>query len=251
MAPGRVDAAEQLRIEAEQFARNIATIVSAFTGDSYEFRATIVGDRASIELSDAAGGARDVALMGDGEHLLTLQARYHCIWNQEKGYLGVESSQMAVHPLADTDGEPLFRYDFDRKPTSAHIPCAHLQVHAHRDSFTHLLGWGGTQSKRARRRINRGLKRTPSVSEFHFPVGGPRFRPSLEDVLEILKEEFGLETGGDWEQVRDARRIEWRKTQVSAAVRDSPGEAARVLRELGYTVTGPDMPDNEDKLRMI
>ena len=77
------------------------------------------------------------------------------------------------------------------------------------------------------------------MSRIHFPTGGHRFRPTLEDVLQMIEEEFGAKPGPTWRQVLRTNRVQWRRHQTGAAVRDCPSEAVRVLQELGYGVTPP------------
>lgn len=236
---------------ANIFATRLSRTVGEFTGTEHRFVATVINERVTIRHQEAVdGNAHAIPLLFEGETLLSLVVDYDCTWDSGQRHLSVEKSGVTVYPLARIEKEPLFRYEYVRQPTG-HIPCSHLQVHAHRDSFTHLLGFGGPHSKRARRRQSRPRRRTPSVSEFHFPLGGPRFRPSLEDILDVLAEEFGLSTGACWESARDIERAEWRRTQVAAAVRDAPAEAVRVLEELGYTITGETQPDRMDKLQIL
>lgn len=249
MAPGRLTTPSGLSSAADAFAQQVSSIVSAFTGVEHTFKALARGQRLSIRHDDEAGDKDGIPLCDGDNVLLTLLLEYKCSWDTGGRYLRVESSSCAVYPL-DRTREPLLRYEYEREP-QGRVPCAHLQVHAHRDAFTHLLGWGGPHSKRARRREERGLTRTPSVSEFHFPLGGPRFRPALEDVLDVLAEEFGLETGSRWPRVRDEARAAWRRTQVAASVRDAPEEAVRVLRELGYTVEGEPLDERQDYLTRL
>lgn len=250
MAAGQLEA-EQLRRKADEFASKVAGVVSAFTNTEHAFVASAVDNRVSIRHRDAAEGtAYGIPLRAEGETLLSLVVDYDCSWDSTRQYLSVERSVTAVYPLTRTSKDPLFRYEYIRRPGGV-IPCSHLQVHAHRDSFTHLLGYAGPHSKRARRRQGRGLDRSPSVSEFHFPLGGPRFRPPLEDILAVLAEEFGLETGGSWRSVAASGRAEWRRIQVASSVRDAPETAAQVLRELGYEVHGPVLPDRLEKLELL
>lgn len=240
-----------LEERATSFATRVSEVISAFTDQPQPFRATAVEDRVTIRHADAALGEKyGISLNADGERLLSLVVDYDCSWDSDERYLSVEKSVIAVYPLDRTTRDPLFRYEYVRRPIGK-VPTAHLQVHAHRDAFTHLLGFGGSHSKRARRREGRGLDRTPSVSEFHFPLGGPRFRPALEDILDVLQEEFGLECGQQWHRVRDEGREEWRRKQIAAATRDAPSEAIRVLRELGYTVTGDGAGDRRNKLTLL
>ncbi len=164
---------EDLRWRADEFALRVSKTIGEFAGTECPFVATTVDDRATIRHSQSTGGTKHGISLKDGtETLLSLVVEYNCSWDSLKRYLSVETSVVAVYPLCVTNKEPLFRYEFDRNPIGR-VPCAHLQVHAHRDSFTHLLGWAGPNSKRARNRNGRGLNRTPSVSEFHFPLGGP------------------------------------------------------------------------------
>ncbi|NDK32452.1 hypothetical protein [Nesterenkonia haasae] len=60
-------------------------------------------------------------------------------------------------------------------------------------------------------------------SKVHLPVGGHRFRPTLEDVLEMLINDFGIDHKKDSARraIRDGRR-NFRLGQVSAAATDAP-----------------------------
>lgn len=74
------------------------------------------------------------------------------------------------------------------------------------------------------------------MREIHFPVGGHRFRPSLEDVLEMLSDEFGVDSPGDFRNKLRKGRTEWRQIQTKAVVRDDPDSAVEVLNTLGYDI---------------
>ena len=76
-------------------------------------------------------------------------------------------------------------------------------------------------------------------------------RPCLEDVLQMLHEEFGIDVEPGFQNVLDTGRARWRRRQLGAAVRDAPAEAARVLSEMGFTVTAPadgEPPERWEKL---
>jgi hypothetical protein len=53
----------------------------------------------------------------------------------------------------------------------------------------------GRDSRRGRALANNHS--VPAMRELHFPVGGPRFRPCLEDVLEMLVVELGVDCSAD------------------------------------------------------
>lgn len=169
-------------------------------------------------------------------------------------FLAVETSSFAVLALAG-GSEPLFRIEFVRAP-DAGIPSAHVHVHAHRDAFTHVVDRCGDKTARARRRrrsIDSGGS-VPKIVELHFPLGGPRFRPCLEDLMQMLIDELGVDAEPGAAEALAAGRVRWRTMQLAASVRDSPETAAKVLRNHGYTVTEPDSgpaPDRMDKLEAL
>lgn len=74
------------------------------------------------------------------------------------------------------------------------------------------------------------------MEEVHFPVGGSRFRPTLEDVLQLLIEEFGVTAKDHWQVALRERRSSWERKQLAAAVRDDPAQAIKTLERLGYVI---------------
>ena len=85
-----------------------------------------------------------------------------------------------------------------------------------------------------------GAEKTPQISDIHFPVGGPRLRPALEDFLTMLIEELGVDHPPHARQELDQARARWRTEQAKAIVRSSSGIAADVLREMGWAVSPPE-----------
>ncbi|MDK6259662.1 hypothetical protein QP119_04390 [Corynebacterium frankenforstense] len=162
--------------------------------------------------------------------LLGLDLNFRGFISDRHGDLTISQSTIAVWPLAKRRGTQLFRYDYLRKP-GREIPAAYLQVAAHRDQFTHLLGFPGRGTHRSRGRAKRDLSaKVPSVAEYHFPLGGPRFRPCLEDILESLRAEFGLEVDTNkWKTTPRKARDEWHRIQLTAAILDDPRVAAEIL----------------------
>ncbi|MBE7326040.1 hypothetical protein IEQ44_15440 [Nocardioides sp. Y6] len=166
-----------------------------------------------------------------GEPLIRLTVSFHCTLDGIGHYLAVDDTKIKVY--ADGDRQPLFRYEYDRGAVPD-MPAAHVQFHAHRDAFAHVMSRAGEATPRGKRRA-RG-KAVPRIEDLHFPVGGHRFRPCLEDVLEMLVIEFGVDsTPEGLEALRDGREG-WRRAQIGAVVRDAPDVAIRVLTELGYEV---------------
>ena len=93
------------------------------------------------------------------------------------------------------------------------------------------------------------------MSDLHFPVGGTRFRPCLEDVLDMLVRELGVDHADAWRTALTDGRERWRRMQTAAVVRDAPVEAIAALTALGYDIQlrdGTVAPQgNRDRLREL
>ncbi len=115
-------------------------------------------------------------------------------------------------------------YDFETKPLNVY-PKAHVQV-------------SGTSPALDQLRTKRPDMEAHKLGELHFPVGGRRFRPTLEDVIEMLIVEGIADARPDWESVIAEHRKRWREIQLRAAVRRWPEWAAAALTDLGCQVEG-------------
>ena len=210
-------------------------LAEVFDATVEPFAARVVAGESTLVIIEQQP-ATGVVLMADGQPLLRLTASYRCAWDHAGEFLAVRESTLGVHAIGSE--EPLFRYDFDSE-CDGKVPGAHLNVHGHRDEMVFALAGAGRRLRGKARSATMGKGRVPRLATFHFPVGGPRFRPSLEDVVEIVVREFGLATRPGWETaVRDGR-ARWREKQLRSAVRDDPEVAADALRRLGYTIGAP------------
>lgn len=212
------------------FAQTLTDTVRAVTPTAAEFVSVLVGNRFTVDQNPATG----IPLAVDGKPLLLLKVEYRCCFDSAGAYLAVDSSHFKVYSAGAN--EPLFRVDHVRDPQST-IPSSHLQLHAHRDAFAFVMARAGRNSPKGTTRASSG--EVPRLSELHFPLGGHRFRPCLEDVLTMLINELGVDCPPDGLASLAAGRAEWRRQQVRASVRDCPAAAADVLRALGYSVTAP------------
>ena len=192
-----------------------------------------------------------ITLTVEGEATLLLVAEYRCRWDHREHFLAVDASDFKVRAVS-APAEPLFRVDYLRQPAGK-APVAHVQIHASRAEWTDALLGCGDASKRGKRRaraVEAGAE--PLLSAVHFPLGGHRFRPCLEDVLEMLLEEFGVDRQPTAQNALREARATYRRHQLAAAVRDSPETAADALEGLGYRIERPTpgpLPDHEDRLR--
>jgi len=242
--------------EAQRFANELThTVQSVISAPCDPFHAIAVKGTQEL-FSVRQQPSTGIALTVEGTPLLSLVVSYRCSRDTAGQYLAVESSEFKVYAGSRASGEPLFRYDYVHD-TFPGVPCAHIQVHAHRDALAYVMTRAGERTIRGKRRA-RSLAsgdEVPRMSELHLPVGGTRFRPCLEDVLEVLVQELGVDHRDDWVQVLGDGRERWRRTQLRTVVRDDPREAADMLRTLGFEVTwsrDEDLPAaRADRLRQL
>lgn len=179
---------------------------------------------------------RRVAIGVGGEHLADLGLSLYLDMDRTGSYLKTVRSDITIHSVLDRT--PLVRLEY--RADMRTVPIAHWQFHAERGAFSHLLA-------RANAHRPDWVTKPHDLSGLHLPVGGERFRPCLEDVLQFLVVDCGVDRHDGWEAAIREGRERWRRRQLGAAVRDVPGEAARVLRELGWTVQEPGtsvLPEN-------
>ncbi len=144
------------------------------------------------------------------------------------GFLSVQASSFGVMVDPNPKGRCFLRLEFDREK-GGRLPEAHLQI----DADSTLWGWALALSG----------QRHKDLQDLHFPSGGRRFRPAMEDVIDFLvRERLTLGTEG-WQAVVDQHRAKFDDLQARATVRYRPAVAADVLSELGWTVAPPQKPD--------
>lgn len=164
-----------------------------------------------------------IHLLSGGKHVANLSLTFKCGPDRASRYLAVRKSSFQLQWLGE--GPPLMRLDFDHKAHS--VPVAHWNVHAERGATSVLLA-----------KCN--PKHVGLLSKVHLPVGGTRYRPCLEDFLEMIIKEFHFDTMAKWQEAVHAGRESWRIKQAKSIVRDLPDIAAQILQnELGYAITPP------------
>ena len=159
--------------------------------------------------------------------LYTLVIDYTLTKDRNAKYLTVKNSgyQIRVH----TQSAIKFEYEREKKNVAA----AHI----------HFSGIGGLLSP-ALMKNGKTKKRDPrkdgDIKALHVPVGGHRFRPSLEDFLYFTILECGFQANHGWEKALKASRETWFDIQLQASVRDNPAVAMDALKRLGFKVTPPE-----------
>ncbi|MGB3414596.1 MAG: hypothetical protein WBA28_07750 [Microbacteriaceae bacterium] len=174
-----------------------------------------------------------VQLTVDGKPFLRLTFEYYCIGGTGGTWLKILKSSFTV--AANGVNQPYFHYDYLANPQGK-IPSAHLNVHGHRDDLIRSLlhsNRSGSHSKNRRRDLlSHG--NVPTMSNLHFPVGGSRFRPGLEDVLQMVINEFGIDVRSGHQKYLEEYRQRYRTVQLEAIVGSLPTIAVRKLEAMGY-----------------
>jgi len=185
-----------------------------------------------------------ILLRSFGTPILRLSLEFQCSGVEEHSWLRIEKSSILL--ATDEGHEILFHYDFIRD-TRSQIPSAHINVNGSNDAATRLLLLCGTGKRgKSRRKDYLDKGEYPTFSTLHLPVGGDRFRPGLEDVLQLAAYEFQIDTRDGWQDVIESSREEYRKRQLGALVHEFPDIAFETLKDDGYvTGSAPSRPDKD------
>ena len=222
-----------LEAKADELAWTLTDALGYFADNDFVLETVIAqsarGNSIVIQFAQKEDLPKVVKLKSRGWPVLGLGMKINCTWDSQGKHLAVEKSSIRVMPYGSDTEAPLFRVEYV-KDQDSHRPSSHIHVHAHRDEFTHLMGFASKFDVERTKKVRNYFRRGTRLSELHFPTGGHRFRPCLEDVLEMLRVEFKLDVdNGKWQQHLRTARENWRRTQLAAAVRDCPDEALRVL----------------------
>lgn len=134
----------------------------------------------------------------------------------EDEYLMVRQSVMLLSASAEP-ADTLLHYDYEcDKPDD--YPDAHLQICATSDDWKRV----GVRTDGTERLLER----------MHLPLGGRRYRPTLEDMVEFLITEKLARAKKGWRKAIASGRDEFRKKQLRAAIRRDPETAREALAKL-------------------
>lgn len=145
-----------------------------------------------------------------------------------EGFLRVDEMRIAL--FSQFEDSPIVRLEYEGKTTGP--PVSHWQFHGERGALSFLLA-------RAYRSGKKGSA-PMSLSSLHFPTGGRRFRPGVEDFIQFLIQDCGVDQLNGWKRALEDGREIARRFQVRTIARDYPAEVAQVLRDRGWSLTPPD-----------
>ncbi len=205
---------------ARRFADAIQHLLNTTVASGASIRATTQPEAAACAVAVASRrGEREVIELPTADPLIPLYLNVHYLLglDDEGTHLAVRTSTFRVQSARDAlDG--WFHYDFERN--KAGYPEAHLQVLARHD-----------EAEQTMRGLSRRRKRK-QFGELHFPVGGRRFRPALEDLIQFLVDEELVVPKDGWEKELERSRREFREIQLRAAIRRDPDVAKQALEDL-------------------
>lgn len=144
-----------------------------------------------------------------------MELSYRLCLDPEGEYLTVVSSYVGLY-ANDQARSLLCHVDYERNKPHGY-PEAHLQVEAESAA---LAAWRLTDGTTDR-----------VLRDLHFPVGGRRYRPALEDVIEFLIAEKLAAPRKGWEAVLNSSRDDFRRRQLRAAIRRDLETAKQAVRD--------------------
>lgn len=138
------------------------------------------------------------------------------------------TTSRSTYTIRAEDAETsIVTFDFVRKPPNPY-PEAHIHLHGPSEALQRMLDSCGLAERKP--------------ADLHIPVGGRRFRPCLEDIIEFCILEELVTPREGWQDAVERGRQEYHEQQLRAAVRRFPAQAAEALTNEGWQVTKP--PDN-------
>ena len=207
---------------------------SVSTTATFDARLSSGGTEAVIQVRDGPDArSAGVALVRSHDDpdgpVLFLRARYIVEVDSGRDDLRVSSSMVGL--WADVTGgrkrpRPIVRVEYDRSQLGRGHAAAHVHLHANSPELAWMYGSAGRPA--------------PDLHALHFPVGGRRFRPTLEEFLLFLDRENLFDDWKEGWKPRLVRSLEaWERRQARATARQFPDEAVGALEALGYSVTPP------------
>jgi hypothetical protein len=213
---------------------------SAFAGEVSEtLDGVLAGDRIIVSerfqdtgrfvvKPDGEDASRHIALTVDGQYIADLDVAFYLTLDHTNDFLKAVRSDLKLYLAAD--GIPLVRLEY--RSDMNNVPVAHWHIHTGRDRFAPVLD-AASAAGRGRERRQRDL------SAMHLSCRRRTLPARLEDFLEYLIRELGIDARAGWEDAIKKGRETWRLRQLRAAVRDSPAQAAQVLKCLQWAISPP------------
>lgn len=219
----------ELEEQSRAFAGELGDMIAATLGNSVQMVSVKFGDRYAVRPDGKSWKDQRVPLHVQGQHLADLTVAVFLQLDHAREHLKATRSDVAVYSTLDRT--PLVRLEYRHDMRTD--PVCHWQFHGERGAFSHLLAIAHATNSRQ-------VPQPHDLSSVHLPVGGERFRPCLEDVLEMLIRDCGVDAVDGWQAALEGGREKWRMKQFLTTVRDLQQEAADVLAKHGWSVSPPE-----------
>ena len=225
-----------LQTRVEGFVDTLNELLDGVLNTSARFEAEFVPDRRQAIVQppypqDDKVPAIPLVRAGhdSGTPALFLGVTYRVALDEKGAHLQVITSTISLR-VDVTGGQrvprPLVRVEYDRRQLRPGRTAAHVHLHANSPEMAWIFGSSGQAA--------------PDLHALHFPVGGRRFRPTLEEFLLFLDRENLFNDWKDGWKPKLIRSLEaWERLQARATARQFPEEAVGALVALGYSVTRP------------
>ena len=226
-----------LENEASSFATKISELLNATVAHDAELSISNIDNTSSWITSGPIPNKKSLIPLVTGPTvrgipMLGLSIFYKLTQVESNEHLSVLSSGISLVMNSDSKN-PVIRLEFERNQG---IEPGAESTRSHRRHAAHVQIHGESSALGAIWALNGRVHQT-KLESLHIPVGGRRFRPSLEDFIEFLVIEnliSALHENG--QQTLDRSRNEWLEIQLKAAVRSNPAVAIDQLRKLNYTI---------------
>jgi hypothetical protein len=202
-----VPSADRLAHLARDFAATIQDLLNATICDGVRIATVVSADPNRVHVGQGLAKPSLVTepfpvKVGRRKANCWLDVSYRLCLDEEGQYLTVVSSFFGVY-ANDEAHSCLCHFDYERDKAGGY-PEAHLQIPG---ESTALAAMSASAGKR-------------SLDRLHFPVGGRRYRPILEDVIEFLiVEKLARPRDDSWRDVLNREREAYYRIQLQAAIR--------------------------------
>jgi len=210
----------ELLAKAQDFASTTGGLLNATICDGRPITAVNTGVDGLVRVGHGLNAKNLIAEpiplgIGKGKTRAWLTVSYTLRADDDPRYMAVESSVYAL--AADEASEHIvFHYDYERGKRDDY-PDAHLQI--------------PLDKHRAWKRLSRACGVDRDFAKLHLPVGGTRYRPTLEDVIRFVIREKLVDPRPDYMSAIERSETEWFRHQLRAAVRRDPETARLALEE--------------------
>ena len=228
-----------LHDKSDEFADHLTNLLRGCIDNAPEFRVVEASQEQQLRIGPWASNSSDrfsqsgfnsIPLLRDcddeSQPRLVLRIEFRVSLDHESEFLAVQHSThgLWVRPNPRKRLRPLFRIEYDRNAKNK--PSAHVHLHAESMELGWIYGTAGSVP--------------PRLHDIHFPVGGRRFRPTVEELLLFLdRERLFTNWLPGWNRIVEQSLTDWNLRQARATVRRHTETAVDQLQHMGYKITPP------------